>query len=74
MNCQHCLGGGCIHCRELLAEMSGRQRRSRLDDAGRIALGLFTRPLRRKQKKARANVPIRRSQFMTPVLPAGFAL
>jgi hypothetical protein len=74
MNCPHCLGGGCIHCREQLAEMSTRQRRSRLDDAGRMALGLFTRPLRRKQKKPRANVRVRVSDCANPVLPSGFSL
>jgi hypothetical protein len=74
MSCHHCLGLGCVHCREQQAEKSFQQRRSRLSEPDRIALGLFTRPLRRRNKKPRGNVVLRQSQCGTPVLPASFSL
>ena len=43
--CPHCLGAGCLHCRERHLEQSRLVRRSLLTDADRIALCIFTKPL-----------------------------
>lgn len=59
--CPHCLGaiGGCIHCREHRAELSGVRRRSCLTNAERAILGLVLKPARvRKLKPVPANVRI----------------
>ena len=71
--CPHCLGGNCIHCREHRAELSFQQRRSRLTDDERRALGLFVRPLRVRQT-ALPTTPVHQAYGMMPVLPADFSL
>ena len=73
MTCPHCLGCNCIHCREHRAELRSRQRRSRLTDAERRVLWLFTRPLRLVPKR-QPTAPVQGAHRMVPVLPANFAL
>ncbi len=70
--CNHCMGRGCIHCREHHAELSSQQRRSRLTEAEREALGLF--PLRRpkRPKPARPPSPVYGAHRMVSVLPADY--
>ena len=43
--CPHCMGAGCLHCRERHLEQSRLVRRSLLTDDDRRALCIFTKPL-----------------------------
>jgi hypothetical protein len=70
--CNHCLGRGCIHCREHQAELAGQQRRSRLTEADREALGLFARLRPKRPKPARPASPVHGAHPMVSVLPADF--
>ena len=45
LSCPHCMGAGCIHCKELHVEQSRLRRRSLLTDDDRRALCIFTKPL-----------------------------
>jgi hypothetical protein len=73
--CPHCLGPGCVHCRERAAEASGRRRRSLLTNAERERLQLM--PLRPLRFQVPGRSPERHSfsqGFNLTVLPASFAL
>jgi hypothetical protein len=70
MTCPHCLGLGCLHCREWNAELSLQRRRSTLTDLERASLQLLSyRP-----PKLPAKRPQSESTGMVPVLPADFVL
>jgi hypothetical protein len=68
--CPHCLGSGCIHCRETVAERAVIHRRSALNAADRRLLGLMPRrPLRFDL----GGTPLpRRRAFGASVLPRNF--
>ena len=73
MICPHCLGPGCVHCREHAAELSGRRRQSCLTDADRQALEIMPRRgLRFLVPGARPKPRLR--GLGTPALPANFRL
>ncbi len=74
--CNHCLGRGCIHCREHQAELASHQRRSRLTEADREVLGLYPRqrPKRQKQQPQRSIASVYGAHRMVSVLPANFTL
>jgi hypothetical protein len=73
--CPHCLGGGCLHCRERAAEASGRQRRSRLTNEERERLELMPlRPLRFQVPGAPAQRHSFSHGFQLTVLPASFQM
>ena len=79
ISCPHCMGTGCIHCKELHAELSRLVRRSRLNDDDRRALCIFTQPLiLASQRKPCASVPNRSARPLAflnnSVLPANYHL
>ena len=71
--CPHCMGAGCLHCREKRAEAHSLRRRSSLTDADRIALGLFVRPPRVRPERARVPAPAPAPAAFNAVLPASYA-
>ena len=72
MTCPHCLGAGCVHCREAAAERAETRRRVIRDEAERRLLGLMPRrPLRFEPE---ATPPPRRGIFGATVLPGNFEL
>ena len=78
-NCPHCMGTGCLHCKELRAEQSRLVRRSRLNDDDRRALCIFTKPLilasQRKPYAPVSNPSARPLAFLgNSVLPADYHL
>jgi len=73
MTCPHCLGPGCVHCRERAAELSRQRRRSRLTDTERQALEVMPRRGLRFALPGVTPEPRRRC-LGTPVLPANFRL
>ena len=71
------MGEGCIHCKELHAELSRLVRRSRLNDDERRSLCIFTKPLTlASQRKPCASIRSARSAAIlgNSVLPANYHL
>jgi len=75
MTCPHCLGPGCLHCREYYAERSrfGRAR-SRLTPQDRRDLQLLPRRPLRFLPPGSCPPPTRRRGIGLAVLPADFHL
>ena len=70
--CQHCLGPGCLHCREKRAEAAARPRRSQLTPDERRELGLM--PLRGLRFDVPGRPQPRKPTFGLSVLPFNFVL
>jgi hypothetical protein len=75
--CPHCLGAGCLHCRERHMEQSRLVRRSLLTDDDRRVLCIFTKPLilASQSKPCASTRSARPAAFLgNCVLPANYHL